>query len=59
MDGKKNFFSDESHFTLGGNVNKQNCRIWGSGNPQVIEERPLHPEKVAVRYALWYEGVIG
>ena len=40
----KIFFSDEAHFPLGGYVNKQNCRICGSENPQVIEERLLHPE---------------
>ena len=34
------FFGDEAHFTLGGYVNKQNCPIWGSVDPQVIEERP-------------------
>ena len=34
----KIFFSDETHFTLGGYVNKQNCCIWGSQNPQVIEK---------------------
>ena len=44
----KIFFSDEAHFTLGGYVNKQSCQIWGSENPQVIEERPLHLEKVTV-----------
>ena len=41
----KIFFSDEVHFTLGKYVNKQNCRIWGSENRQVVEERSLHPEK--------------
>ena len=41
----KIFFSDEAHFALGGYVNEQNCRIWGSENPQVIEESPSHPEK--------------
>ena len=30
-----------------------------SENPQVIEERPLHSEKVTVWCALWAEGVIG
>ena len=48
MDGNfwnKIFFSDEAHFTLVWYVDEQNCRIWGSENPQVIEERPLHPEK--------------
>ena len=29
---KKNFFSDEAHFDLGGYVNKQNCHIWGTEN---------------------------
>ena len=27
---KKIIFSDEAHFDLGGYVNKQNCRIWGT-----------------------------
>ena len=31
---KKIIFSDEAHFDLGGYVNKQNCRIWGTENPQ-------------------------
>ena len=48
----KIFFSDEAHFILGGYANKQNCRIWGSVNIQVIEVRPLHPEKVSVWRAL-------
>ena len=26
------FFTDEAHFTLGGYINKQNCRIWGSSS---------------------------
>ena len=55
----KFFFSDEeAHFTLAGYVNKQNCRICGSENPQVIEEMPLHPEIITVWYALWSEVVI-
>ena len=41
----KIFFCDEAHFTLRGYVNKQNCRIWYSENPQVIKKRPLHPGK--------------
>ena len=31
----------------------------GSGDPQVIEERPLYPEKVTVQCALWSEYMIG
>ena len=37
----KIFFSDDAHFTIDGYVNKQNCCIWGSENPQVIIEGPL------------------
>ena len=34
--GKKNRFSDEAHFDLGGYVNKQNCCIWGTENPHCL-----------------------
>ena len=44
----KIFFSDEAHFTLDGCVNKQMCRVFDSDNSQVIEKRPLHPEKVSL-----------
>ena len=42
------FLSGEAYFTFCGYDNKQNCRILGSENPQVIEEKPLHPEKISV-----------
>ena len=35
---KKIIFSDEVHFDLGGHVNKQNCRIWGTENPHAYIE---------------------
>ena len=37
---KKIIFSDESHFDLGGYVNKQNCRIWGTENSRAYIEKP-------------------
>ncbi|GFU70248.1 uncharacterized protein TNCV_903901 [Trichonephila clavipes] len=56
---KRILFSDEAHFWLNGNVNKQNCRIWSEANPQVCVETPLHPEKLtAVRCALWAGGIL-
>ena len=33
LEKKKIIFSDEAHFDFGGNVNKQNCRIWSTENP--------------------------
>ena len=32
--GKKIIFSDEAYFKLSGYVNKQNCHIWDTENPQ-------------------------
>ncbi|KAL0851344.1 hypothetical protein ABMA28_007164 [Loxostege sticticalis] len=46
--------SDEAHFHLSGHVNKQNTRFWGTDNPRIIQETPLHPLKVTVLY--WYAG---
>ncbi|GFU42361.1 tc3a_0 protein [Trichonephila clavipes] len=55
---KRILFSDEAHFWLNGYVNKQNCRIWSEGNPQVYVETPLHPEKLTVGCALWAGGIL-
>ncbi|GFW10894.1 hypothetical protein TNCV_4458691 [Trichonephila clavipes] len=55
---KRILFSDEAHFWLNGYVNKQNCRIWSEGNPQVYAETPLHPEKLTVWCALWAGGIL-
>ena len=56
---KKNIFSDEAHFDLGGYVNKQNCRIWGTENPHEYIEKPMHPKRVTVWCGFWYRGIIG
>ena len=45
---KKIIFSDEAHFDLGGYVNKQNCRIWGTENPHAYIEKPTHPKQVTL-----------
>ncbi|CAK9806570.1 hypothetical protein ANTPLA_LOCUS4939 [Anthophora plagiata] len=52
-------FSDEAHFILNGHVNKQNCRIWGHGNPRAMKEKSLHPKKITVWCGFWSKGVIG
>ena len=56
---EKIIMSDEAHFHLDGYVNKQNSRFWADGNPQIIHESPLHPEKVTVWCGIWSGGVIG
>ena len=45
---KKNIISDEAHFNLGGYVNKQNFRIWGTENTHDYIEKPTHPKRVTV-----------
>ena len=46
--GKKIIFSDEAHFDLGGYVNKQNCRIWGTDNRHAYIEKLTHPKRVTL-----------
>ena len=43
---KKIIFSAEAHFDLGGYVNKQNCRIWGTENPNACIEQSTHAKRV-------------
>ena len=56
---KKIIFSDEAHFDhFGGYVKKQNCRIWGTENPHVYIEKPVHPKRLTVWYGFWCRGII-
>ena len=57
--GKKINFSDEAPFKLGGYVNKQNCRIWGTKVPHAYIEKPTHPKRVTVWSGFWLRGLIG
>ena len=56
---KKIIFSNEAYFDLGGYVNKQNCRIWGTENPHGYIRNPTHPERVTVWCGFWSRGMIG
>lgn len=56
---RKIILSDEAHFWLNGFVNKQNCRIWASENPQEIHQSPLYPLKLTVWCGFHAGGVIG
>ena len=57
--GKKIILSDEAHFDLGGNVNKQNYRIWGTENPHAYIEKPTHSKRVTLWCGFWSTGIIG
>lgn len=41
-------FTDEANFSLSGQVNTWNTRIWSDVNPHRFVEKPLHSDKVAV-----------
>ena len=53
------WFSDEDHFHLSSEVNKQNIRFGGSEKPDLYVEKPLHNEKVTAWAALSANGIIG
>jgi hypothetical protein len=44
---------------LDGFTNTHKCRIWATGNPVVIHEKPLHPERVTVWCAICSTDVTG
>ena len=56
---KKIVFSDEAHFDLGGYVNKQNCRIWGTENPHGYIEKPTYPKRVTLWCGFYFRSIIG
>ena len=59
ISAKKIIFSDETHFDLGGYVNKQNFRIWDTVNPHAYIEKPTHPKRITVWCGFWSAGIIG
>ncbi len=42
-----------------GYINKQNMRIWGSENPNLVLEKSAHSIYVTVWAAISYRGIIG
>ena len=55
---KKIIVSNEAHSDLGGFVNKQNCRIWGTENPHAYFPKPKHPKRVTVWSRFWSISII-
>ena len=56
---KKVIFSHEAHFDVSGYVNKQNCRIWRTENPDAYIENPTHLKRVTVYGRFCSRGIIG
>jgi hypothetical protein len=53
------WFSDEAHFYLNAQVNKRNCRFWGTEKPDFCIERSLYSQKLTVWAAMSSSGIIG
>ncbi|UYV83597.1 hypothetical protein LAZ67_23001581 [Cordylochernes scorpioides] len=41
-------WTDDAHFSLNGEFNTQNSRIWATENPRIFTEIPLHQPRVTV-----------
>ena len=39
-------------------MNEQHCQIWGSEAPNIIIEKPMHPQRVIVWCEFCYGGII-
>ncbi len=53
------WFTDEAHFQLTVQYNKQNRRHWAYEKPDICAETQLHPAKVTVWAAISSHGIIG
>ena len=51
--------SDECHFYINGQVNRQNYRFWALTNPHWSEEIPLHSPQTTVWAAIGKQGLFG
>ena len=54
---KKNIYSNEVHFDLGGYVNKHNCHIWGTEKSHTYFDKPMHSKRAILWCRFWYRGI--
>ncbi|GFW63730.1 DUF4817 domain-containing protein [Trichonephila clavipes] len=52
-------WTGEAHFSLHGDVNNHNCRIWATSNPREYTQKPLHSPKVTAWYGFTGSFIIG
>lgn len=53
------FYTDEAWFHLSGSINSQNTRLWSIENPHLLNEQPMHPEKLGVWIAISRKRIVG
>lgn len=53
------FFSDEATFHISGHVHKQNCRIWSTEKPVIVNQFESNTEKINVWCAMSSDCIIG
>ncbi|XP_065223877.1 uncharacterized protein LOC135848033 [Planococcus citri] len=51
--------TDEAHFYINGDVNKQNMQYWSDNNPMSVQEKPLHSAKLTVWMGVAEYGLVG
>ncbi|GFT22313.1 DUF4817 domain-containing protein [Trichonephila clavipes] len=52
-------WTDEAHFSLHGDGNNHNCRIWATSNPREYTQKPLHSPKVTAWCGFTGSFIIG
>ncbi|GFU68758.1 DUF4817 domain-containing protein [Trichonephila clavipes] len=52
-------WTDEARFSLHGDVNNHNCRIWTTSNPREYTQKPLHSPKVTAWCGFTGSFIIG
>ncbi|GFV96496.1 uncharacterized protein TNCV_1999481 [Trichonephila clavipes] len=52
-------WTDEAHFSLHGDVNYHNFRIWATSNPREYTQKPLHSPKVTTWCGFTGSFIIG
>ncbi|GFS73895.1 uncharacterized protein TNCV_108091 [Trichonephila clavipes] len=52
-------WTDEAPFSLHGDVNNHNCRIWATSNPREYTQKPLHSPKVTAWCGFTGSFIIG
>jgi hypothetical protein len=59
IDLDKIWCTDEAHFYVLGEFDRENYRYCGTNNPHIVQESALHPQKMTVWIAICSTSLIG